>query len=188
MNRIKEWNLTDEQIKLFETKSYKEIAVILNTSINSVCYLKKKYRPDLLRKCRSHPKQEIETRLKSALIDADKNNSFNISKFCKEFGYNQPQISSFLCELVAYKHGIKFYKKSEHSYSVYSRKLCSCDLCKLNASIYQRYKVRKIFIPSEQISKWVVKYKNSYDSDKSRYRKVFYSIIDEEVKKFNDNQ
>lgn len=184
----KKHNLTEDQIKLFETLKVKDVALILNVSPKTAQTLKKRFRPDLVKKLRKHSTQELECRLKDAISTVPINTSFNISKFCNKFEYNQCQISSYLCELVANKYGLDYLKRStiiEHNYSNYSRKLCSCDICKLNASVYQRYKVRKIYLSNKQVAEWVSIYKDLYDNDKSRYKKVFYSIMDKEVAKLS---
>lgn len=73
-------------------------------------------------------------------------------------------------------------QKAKHSYSMQQRKLHGdCAICKLNNAIYHRYMMRKIYLPVEKVASLVSQYKDLYDSDNSRYKKVFYSIIDQEV-------
>jgi predicted DNA-binding protein YlxM (UPF0122 family) len=76
-------------------------------------------------------------------------------------------------------------QKARHSYSMARRKLHGdCAICKLNAAVYMRYRNRKILLPVEKVASLVSTYKDLYDSDNSRYKRVFYSVIDKEVEQF----
>jgi predicted transcriptional regulator len=76
-------------------------------------------------------------------------------------------------------------QKAKHSYSIDRRKLHdNCAICKLNSAVYARYRNRNILLPCEKVASLVSTYKDLYDSDNSRYKREFYSIIDQEVEKF----
>lgn len=73
-------------------------------------------------------------------------------------------------------------QKAKHSYSIQHRKVhVDCAICKLNAAVYHRYLIRKIYLSVEKVASLVSMYKELYDSDNSQYRRVFYSVIDKEV-------
>lgn len=79
--------------------------------------------------------------------------------------------------------------KPKHSYSMDRRKVHGdCAICKLNATVYQQYRERKIYLSNEKVASLVSQYKDLYDSDNSRYKRVFYSVIDQEVKKLSSTQ
>lgn len=80
-------------------------------------------------------------------------------------------------------------QKAKHSYGMCRRKLHGdCAICKLNSAVYARYRNRKILLPVEKVASLVSTHKDLYDSDTSRYKKVFYSVIDKEVEKFTSTQ
>lgn len=80
-------------------------------------------------------------------------------------------------------------QKAKHSYSMQRRKVHGdCAICKLNNALYMRYRNRRIFLPVEKVASLVLTHKDSYDSDKSQYKREFYSIIDKEVEKFSNPQ
>lgn len=73
-------------------------------------------------------------------------------------------------------------QKAKHSYSMQRRKVHGdCAICKLNATVYQQYSVKKIYLSVERVAHLVSTYKDLYNSDTSQYKKVFYSAIDKEV-------
>ena len=79
-------------------------------------------------------------------------------------------------------------KKAKHSYSMAKHKMHGdCAICKLNNALYMRYRNKRIFLPVEKVASLVLVYKDLYDSDKSQYKKEFYSIIDKEVEKFSNS-
>lgn len=80
-------------------------------------------------------------------------------------------------------------QKPKHSYSMQHRKVhIDCAICKLNAAVYHRYLIRKIYLSNEKVASLVSVYKDMYDSDNSRYKRVFYSMLDKEVGKFSGTQ
>lgn len=174
-------------IELFKSKSLYELSSIWNVSVDFLRTYRKKYFPEMTRKITKIDMNLLEDRLKNYLIlISSKNELVNISYFCDMFDYPNPYISKYLVKLIAekYKISINFpeLNKYEHSYSNYARKLCSCDLCKLCNSIYQKYKLQKKYIPNSVISELALKYYDLYKVDNSRYKRIFYTKIDEELK------
>jgi predicted DNA-binding protein YlxM (UPF0122 family) len=75
-------------------------------------------------------------------------------------------------------------QKVKHRCNLHS----TCAICKLNSAVYARYRNRKIYLSVEKVADLVSRYKDLYDSDKSQYKRVFYSSLDKEVETFSSTQ
>ena len=174
-------------ISLFKTKSVEELCLLWNLSIGYLRRFKKKYYPELIRKRNKIDKNLLEERLKNYLTSiSSKKKSVNLSYFCNVFDYPNSFVSSYLSKLIADKYEISVNfterNKYEHSYSVYYRGLCKCNICKLCNAIFTRCKNRKQHVSNNRVSELAYKYGELYEADASQYKKIFYKQIDKELK------
>jgi hypothetical protein len=172
-------------LSLLETKANKELATLWNVTPKYVTQIKKKFRPDLTRKYSLTDRIIFEEKIVNWLKECNKNEVTPvISEFCKKENYNQSVISYYMLGLIANKYNLSApscKNELKHSYSNYCRKICLCSICKLCNTLYQRFKVKQIYIDNKKVSELAIKYYDFYVSDKSRYKREFYDMIEKEL-------
>lgn len=185
--------------KLFKTLNNLDFAKKYGISRERAGQLRKKYAPNT-------NTIEINNELKKyfdSLIDTDvlefiennikkSNLDFTIKDFCKQYKYNEKKITFDRFLKVAKNNNldifIKHHEKYKHGSSICKKNKCKCDIFNLANAIKTRSNAKKIPIKMKDVDYFANNFIDFYKKDTSRYHKIFYTMIDEELSILNNRR
>lgn len=183
--------------KLFKTLNNLEFAKKYGISRERAGQLRKKYASNTSTiEINNESKKYIESLIDADILQFIENNikksnlNFTIKEFCNQYKYNDHKINLNRFLKVAKSNNLDIikYEKYKHGSSICKKNKCKCDIFNLANAIKTRSNAKKIPIKMKDVDYFANNFIDFYKNDTSRYHKIFYSMIDEELSILNNRR